>query len=252
MLKGLMGTSIAVLTLAGSLFAADTASSNPAGSKPWKMSGQLEEACSCDAACPCWMDSKPTRMNCAGGQVIFIDKGTYGGVSLDGLAIGMFGQSPDGETMMESIGKWPFLYMFLDEKANPEQRKALEAIAAQITPPAAPPEHTKTFWVPITRTVEGNEHKVKIGNYETFSAHLVDGGMGGPTKIVNPPGADPIHREYEQGKTTSVQYKDGERNFDWKNTNYMFANFSVDSDEQGKFVQAMMQMMSKMHEGEKK
>ena len=62
----------------------------------------------------------------------------------------------------------------------------------------------------------------------------------------------PIHREYEQGKTTSVQYKDGERNFDWKNTNYMFANFSVDSDEQGKFVQAMMQMMSKMHEGDKK
>ena len=252
MLKGLMGTSIAVLTLAGSLFAADAASSNPAGSKAWKMSGQLEEACSCDAACPCWMDSKPTRMNCAGGQVIFIDKGTYGGVSLDGLAIGMFGQSPDGETMMESIGRWPFVYMFLDAKANPEQRKALESIAAQITPPAAAPEHTKTVWVPITRTIEGNEHKVKIGDYETFSAHLVEGGMGGPTKIVNPPGADPIHREYEQGKTTNVQYKDGERTFDWKNTNYMFANFSVDSDEQGKFVQAMMQMMSKMHEGDKK
>ena len=252
MIKRLMGTSVAVLALAGSVFAADMTSSSPADSKPWKMSGQLEEACSCDAACPCWMDSKPTRMNCAGGQVIFIDKGTYGGVPLDGLAIGMFGQSPDGETMMESIGKWPFLSIFLDEKANPAQRKALESIAAQITPPAAPPEHTKTFWVPITRTIEGNEHKVKIGEFETFSAHLVEGGMGGVTKIVNAPGADPIHKEYEQGRTTRVLYKDAERNFDWNNTNYMFTNFSVDSDEQGKFVQAMMQMMSKMHEGEKK
>jgi len=189
------------------------------------------------------MDSKPTRMNCAGGQVVFIDKGTYGGVSLDGLAIGMVGQSPDGEAMMESMGRWPFVYIFLDEKANPEQRKALEAIAAQTIPPAASPEHTKTFWVPISRTVEGNEHNVKIGNYETFSAHLVEGGMGGPTKIVNPPGADPIHKEYEQGRTTSVHYKDGERNWDWKNTNYMFANFDVNSDDYQKFLAAMMQKM---------
>ena len=243
MLKGLMGTSIGVLALAGSLFAADTAAPGPGDAKPWKMSGQLEEACSCDAACPCWMDSKPTRMNCAGGAVVFIDKGSYGGVSLDGLSYGMVGQSPDGETMMDSMGRWPFLYIFLDEKANPEQRKALEAVATQTLPPAAPPDHMKTIWVPITRAIEGNEHKVKIGDYETFSAHLVEGGMGGPTKIVNPPGADPIHKEYEQGRTTSVRYKDTERNWDWKNTNYMFANFSVDSDDYARFAKALSQKM---------
>ena len=55
---------------------------------PWKVSGQLEEACSCDAACPCWFDSKPTKMTCGGGQVIFIEKGSYGDVPLDGLAFG--------------------------------------------------------------------------------------------------------------------------------------------------------------------
>ena len=103
MLKKLIGSSIGILAIAAACLAADTAAPGGGGSKPWKMSGQLEEACSCDAACPCWMDSKPTRMNCAGGQVIFIDKGTYGGVPLDGLAIGMFGQSPDGETMIKDI-----------------------------------------------------------------------------------------------------------------------------------------------------
>src|SRR5262245_3045319 len=47
---------------------------------PWKIVGQLEEACRCNAACPCWFNSKPTHMNCGGGQILFIEKGTYGNV----------------------------------------------------------------------------------------------------------------------------------------------------------------------------
>ena len=70
---------------------------------PWKISGQLEEACSCNAACPCWFNSLPSRMNCGGAQVLFISKGHYGKVKLDGLAISHFGQSPDNQTMMESL-----------------------------------------------------------------------------------------------------------------------------------------------------
>src|SRR5262249_6155413 len=151
----------------------------------WKISGQLEEACSCDAACPCWMDSKPTHMNCGGGQVIFIERGSFGGGPLDGLAIGMIGQRPDRMAVMEAIGKWPFLYIYLDEKANPEQRKALEAVAAQTIPPLAAPDHTRTIWAPISRTVDGKEHMVRIGRDWTFSGHLVEGGLGGPTRIVN-------------------------------------------------------------------
>src|SRR5437870_7568061 len=53
-------------------------------STKWKITGQLEEACSCNAACPCWFDSKPTRATCGGNQVLFIQKGNYGNVKLDG------------------------------------------------------------------------------------------------------------------------------------------------------------------------
>ena len=105
---------------------------------PWKASGQLEEACSCDAACPCWFGSKPTRMNCSGGFALFIDKGSYGNVPLDGLGLAFMGASKEGTTMMESMGDWNFVTMYIDEKANPAQRKALEAIARQTMPPAAP------------------------------------------------------------------------------------------------------------------
>jgi len=85
------------------------ATNEPKDKTPWKITGQLEEACSCDAACPCWFNSKPTKMTCGGGQVLFIQKGNYGKVKLDGLAIAGMGQSPEGQTMMESFGNWEFL-----------------------------------------------------------------------------------------------------------------------------------------------
>jgi hypothetical protein len=108
-------------------------------------------------------------MTCGGGQVIFIDKGSYGDVSLDGLAFAFMGQSPEGKSMMESIGNWNFAYLYIDEKANPAQRKALEEIARATSPPAAPPERTKIRYAPISRKVEGSEHIVSLGNYGSFS-----------------------------------------------------------------------------------
>jgi hypothetical protein len=222
-----------------------------AKSTPWKMSGDLEEACSCDAACPCWFDSKPTKMNCSGGFVLFIDKGSYGNVRLDGLGAAFIGGSKDGTTMMESMGDWNFMTMYVDEKANPEQRKALLAIMKETSPPAAPPERTYVKYVPITRTIQGKEHIVTIGNAGGFSAHLMPGGMGGAPKIVNPPGADPIHKEYEQGQTTRQTYADSGQKWDWAKSNYMYGHFDTNSEEYAKFNAAMTQMMEKMKKEKK-
>jgi hypothetical protein len=219
---------------------------------PWKASGELEEACSCDSACPCWFDSKPTRMQCSGGFALFIQKGTYGGVPLDGLAMAFMGQSPMNKAMMESIGDWDFVDIYIDEKANPEQRKALEAIAQATMPPAAPPARTRIHYVPITRKVEGSEHVTTVGSVGTFSGHLTPGGLGGNSKIVNPPGADPIHREYEQGRTTRQTYTGSGQKWDWSNTNYMYGTFETDSAEYDKYNAAMMQMMEKMKAEKKK
>src|SRR6202166_1107592 len=126
---------------------------------PWKIKGQLEEACSCDAACPCWFNSKPTKMTCGGGQVLFIEKGNYGKVKLDGLAVANMGQSPEGQTMMSSFGNWNFSYNYIDEKATPEQRKALEEIAAKILPGSAS-KKTETRYVAISRKIEGKNHEI--------------------------------------------------------------------------------------------
>src|SRR5881628_1802992 len=94
----------------------------------WKILGELEEACSCRPACHCWFKSLPSRMTCDGMQVVFITKGRYGKVPLDGLAVGQFVQSPEHQSMFESFGKWNFDNVYIDEKANEQQREALKEV----------------------------------------------------------------------------------------------------------------------------
>jgi len=212
----------------------------------WKISGELEEACSCDAACPCWWDSKPTKMTCGGGETLFIEKGNYGPTRLDGLAVGMIGQSPAGKSMMESFGKWNFAYVYIEEKANADQRKALEQIALAIAGPAAPKEKMKVRYVPITRKVTGKEHQVSLGPYGEYSGHLVDGGMGSLSKITNPTGADPIRKEFYQGRTSKYSYNDADQKWSWKDSNYMWNKFEVTSEDYEKFAAGLSQKMQQM------
>jgi hypothetical protein len=210
--------------------------------KPWKIVGQLEEACRCNAACPCWFDSKPSHANCGGGQVLFIEKGTYGTVPLDGLAVGMMSQSPDGQGMMESFGHWNFINFYIDEKANPEQREALRVIGHKVMAGGASPK-TEDRITPITRTIKGKEHNISLGTYGEFHGHLIEGGLGGSVTITNPPGADPLHHEYKQGLTTSMAFTDAGQNWDFKDSNYMFGTFQIDSVQYEKYAAGLAQKM---------
>ena len=211
----------------------------------WKITGQLEESCSCDAACPCWFDSMPTKMMCDGYQALFIKKGSYGKVALDGLAIANAVQSPEGQTMMKSYGKWNFSYLYVDEKASPEQRKALEEIGKTILPYAGSTK-TEIRVVPIKRKIEGKEHEITIGDLGTFQGHLIEGGLGGTPKITNPPGADPLHHEYQQGRTTKFTYTDADQNWNAKDSNYMLGTFTLDSAQYAKFSAGLAQKMAGM------
>src|SRR5215471_13429570 len=122
----------------------------------WKVTGELEEACSCNAPCGCWFTSMPSRMTCNGTAIIFISKGKYGKTPLDGLALGQFVQSPEGKSMFESFGSWNFDYVYIDETANEDQRKALTELAKHLFPMAAKGREIR--FVPITRKIDGQEH----------------------------------------------------------------------------------------------
>ena len=210
--------------------------------KPWKIVGQLEEACRCNAACPCWFDSKPSHANCGGGQVLFIEKGTYGTVPLDGLAVGMMGQSPNGQGMMESFGHWDFINFYIDEKANPQQREALQVIGHTVMAGGASTK-TEDRITPISRSIDGKEHNISLGTYGQFHGHLIEGGLGGSVKITNPPGADPLHKEYSQGLTTTMSYTDAGQNWNFQGSNYMYGTFEIDSDEYKQYAAGLAQKM---------
>jgi hypothetical protein len=210
----------------------------------WKVKGDLEEACSCRAACPCWFKSLPSRMTCDGMQVIFITKGRYGKTPIDGLALGQFVQSPERKSMFESFGNWNFDYVYIDEKATEEQRQALKELAAHFFPLAA--KQREFRYVPISRTIQGDEHISKVGNYGFCSGHLIDGGYAGAPKVSNPPLADPTHKQYLQGNAATFTYKDAGQDWKYENSNYMRNSFQTDSKEYAKYEADMAKKMAEM------
>jgi hypothetical protein len=216
----------------------------------WKVSGELEEACSCNAPCPCWFTSAPSRMTCNGAQIIFITKGKYGKTPLDGLALAEFVQSPEGKSMFESFGNWNFEYVYIDERANDEQRKALVELSKHFFPEAAKGREIR--YVPISRKLNGAEHTVTVGKYAVASGHLIEGGFAGAPSISNPPLADPTHRAYHQGQTTKLTYNDAKQDWKYENSNYMVNKFSTNSKEYEKFEADMAKKMAAMNASGKK
>ena len=208
----------------------------------WKVSGELEEACSCRPACPCWFKSLPSRMACDGAQIIVITKGHYGKVKLDGLAVAQFVQSPEHQTMFESFGNWNFDNIYIDEKATDEQRAALKEMSLHFFPPAA--KTREYHYVAITRAIKGEEHTTTVGTSAVCSGHLIGGGFGSHPKVVNPPLADPTHKEFLQGQTTKLTYSDAGQGWEYKDSNYMWNKFTVDNKEYAKHEADVAKMMS--------
>jgi hypothetical protein len=135
--------------------------------------------------------------------------------------------------MFESFGNWKFDNIYIDKKANDAQREALKEIAAHMFAPGA---KTREFhYVAITRKIEGAEHSITVGDTGSVSGHLIDGGYAGSPQINNVPLADPTHRQFLQGVTTRLTYTDAGQGWSYKDSNYMFNHFQVDSKEYEKY-----------------
>ena len=89
----------------------------------WRLQGAEFANCNCNWGCPCQFNSLPSNGDCRAHTFIQIEKGNYADVPLDGLRFG-------------SLLAWPgpihlgngTVRRIIDERANPRQREALEAI----------------------------------------------------------------------------------------------------------------------------
>jgi hypothetical protein len=89
----------------------------------WYVEGIEFGNCNCDYGCPCQFELRPTHGDCRGFEVIRIDRGHFGKVSLDGLCAALVYAWPGA--IFEGNGA---IQAIIDERADPAQRQALATI----------------------------------------------------------------------------------------------------------------------------
>jgi len=90
----------------------------------WFIAGDWWDLCNCAIGCPCNFGSDPTLGYCEAVLTWLIRDGNYGDVPLDGDLAAVLVVHFEGNAL-EKNRQFGFL---LDDRANPEQRHALEAI----------------------------------------------------------------------------------------------------------------------------
>ncbi len=89
----------------------------------WSFKGPHFVNCNCNYGCPCQFNALPTDGTCKAVVAWRIEEGHYADLRLDGLCVSNFyawpGPIHKGNGVMQSV---------IDERATPDQRKALVAI----------------------------------------------------------------------------------------------------------------------------
>lgn len=176
----------------------------------WNATGTLLESCTCAVPCTCNFGEGPSPHHyCHAVFAYKLDKASWNGVDLTGLVVGG-ADGPNG-----SSG-------YLDPRATPAQRPALEAIGRAIFAQGGPAGGPRRFAVaPITHEVKGNYLRLTLGNAGGFTANLIMGRDGKTPVVVENNTTWPIFRSYK-GKA-ALSYRDaatGKVTGDGTNANY--------------------------------
>lgn len=86
----------------------------------WYIEGIEFSNCNCAYGCPCQFEALPTQGHCRGFEVLRIDRGHFGPLLLDKLAVALIYAWPG--PIFEGNGE---LQVVLDARASPEQQAAL-------------------------------------------------------------------------------------------------------------------------------
>jgi len=86
----------------------------------WYIEGIEFSNCNCAYGCPCQFEALPTQGHCRGFEVLRIDRGHFGPLVLDKLAVALIYAWPG--PIFEGNGE---LQVVLDARASPEQQVAL-------------------------------------------------------------------------------------------------------------------------------
>ncbi len=196
--------------------------------KQWWMKGLLFENCNCQIVCQGHVSFRQlcTHERCVGHWSIHIDEGQFDGVPLDGLNVVILYDTPQ---LMVS-GNWTEV-LYIDEKANDLQRRAIEHI---LTGQAGGP------WVVLSRFVAKRLPTRYLTIHFEEQARRKRMWVEGyfDTTIENIRGKDPnrdvvidnlfnqIHGSSHVIASGETSYKDGELAASMKGTHALYSHFS--------------------------
>lgn len=187
----------------------------------WAMTGLMADACQCRVFCPCEFSSTPSEGRCDDMAILHIDKGHYGDVTLDGLSIVVASQSPQGERMVDNIGKLTFARLYVSKTVGDPQAKALAEVARRVlgtfvknASRISPDEQVKR--VDLTVATSLKESSARIPGILDLRIEALPGGdPTQPIAIKNSPWSAPGVGDALVGHSTAYTYTDEGRSWSY-------------------------------------
>jgi hypothetical protein len=180
----------------------------------WTLAGEYFESCNCEILCPCLLlGTRPTEGHCDVVLAFHIENGKYGDLDLSGLNAVQALTTPG---VMSAGGGT--LAVYVDDRANPEQRAALEEIftgAAGGPPSLFGPMVANllpTRSAPISFAAEGKKRSVTIVNVTAVTVEAITGAGGQAVWMENL--RHPYSTRLAIARGSSSQYKDHQLSFD--------------------------------------
>jgi hypothetical protein len=193
----------------------------------WSLKGNYFEACNCEAACPCVFLSAPSEGECTALVAWHIEQGSFGGVKMDGLNVGLAVHSPGHMAQV----KWKAA-LYLDDKANDAQRDALTQIFAGQAGghPARLASHLGEVIgvksAPMVFEAKGRQRNLQIGKIAEVRIESIEGQGGAEVTVNNHPLCIAPGHAAVVSRSQEVRYDDHGLSWRFSNKNGFHSPFT--------------------------
>ena len=157
-------------------------------------------------------------------------------MQLDGLYVVLVGSSPAGERYVDTVGNLIFARYYVDERADPRQRQALEEIARVLNasylrlPTRKLSANEEVKVVPIKADVTADRAEVTIPGVLEFSTRRLHGAESQkPIEILNGAVLTEWMPQIWAGQSKTYKYN-GFKKWDYSGRSAYFARFVANSD----------------------
>ena len=194
----------------------------------WTLKGEYFENCNCEVLCPCIVQGTgidPTDGHCDVAFAFHVNDGEFNGVALGGLNFVAACLTPGP---MEA-GNWTSAF-YIDERANAQQREAMEQIlSGRMGSPAErwlamTTDFKGVSYVPIEFKMEGKTRSVTIPNVISFNIEGITKRNQDDAMLLKSTG-HPVNTDLYLAKGTASTYDDHGMHWDNTNRNGHYAPF---------------------------